>query len=664
MSSRWLNMLEAHVEKGVLGATAVILLVMLYAYLVRSPNRIAYGNRELGPRELIEELRRDADGLQAAVRGATAEEPKVEQFSDKLKAQHAQGIFAAGAGPELRRELPLATTLGRQIVVPGLEEAEEPAGSVALVTPLRPSPPKLRTGRSLAIREQVRVSGAEPAAPAAAAAATQAPKPEEVTWVSVAAYFDKEAQYKEMIRAGYASYRAKAYVVGVDVQRQEMQSDGQFSEWVDVKPGKAAPALNLPPPVFDEDTGELVNKDELRQAFAVVKEAQPVLMQPPFYTVEGGDFWDTPPLAGFEEEEEEEEEEPEQQREGRSAGHGRTQPPERLSPPPVVPGRPGPPIGRAGGGRTPGRMGLEPERGEGRQAVGGALPGRSAATDEAERKREARKQIRADLKEARTLIGKKQYQEALSLAQRIQSDAYANAGDKRKAKEIAKVAQRWLERESGRAAARSGQETMELVTHPESGQPAVWFHDDSVEAGKTYRYRMRVKLWNRYVGRMRVLKDPAGARQTVIAGEWSLPSEPVTVAPVSHFFLTGGRPTDQSATVDVWRWQKGRWFRERFDVSVGDVIGAPRRVATAEFDEKGNEIRSEVDFATGAVVLDLRFDAPVQERRRGKEGVFAYSERSSTVLVYLDPVDGQVKERVLIQDRRDPKKKQLEDEAW
>jgi hypothetical protein len=99
-------------------------------------------------------------------------------------------------------------------------------------------------------------------------------------------------------------------------------------------------------------------------------------------------------------------------------------------------------------------------------------------------------------------------------------------------------------------------------------------------------------------------------------------------------------------------------------VAVGDVIGDLSKIKIGEYDENGDEIVTDVDFTTGAVVLDLRFDDTVDQRRRGKDGVFGYSEKSSTVLVYLDPADGQVKERASVFDRRDPKKKELEDEEW
>ena len=56
----------------------------------------------------------------------------------------------------------------------------------------------------------------------------------------------------------------------------------------------------------------------------------------------------------------------------------------------------------------------------------------------------------------------------------------------------------------------------------DAAQPVVvWAHDDSAEPGRTYRYRARVGLWNRYVGRPELLRDPARAHDSVILGRWS-----------------------------------------------------------------------------------------------------------------------------------------------
>jgi hypothetical protein len=664
----------------VLGLAGLLMVGALWMYLIKSPNSVEYGGTECGPRELMEAIKRDADGLSRAISTASAEPTAVKDYSARLIEQHDKGIFADAteAGPPLTPVLARAASFGRPIVVPGLEDAESDAvASIELKTPLRPSQPELRTGRSLVVRAQRQVVGV--GAPAEAASA-EPPNSEQVAWVSVAAYFNKKAQYDEAIRAGYAPYRAKAYVAGVDVQRQEVLTTGEYSDWEDVVPGKAMPKLDLPEPQFDDQTGELINKDEIRQTFAVVKEFQAELMQPPFYTVEAGDFWEVPPLAGYEDDEgeDEEEEAAAAAEEETPAIAGRTG---RGAPlPPAAAGR----SGRSGAGRSVGRSVSQGRGGIGRgrsAAAGrGAAPtgggGASVARAEVDEKRAARTQIRKDLTEAKKMLGRKEYEDAQRLAGQIMRDTYATKGDIGKAEQIVKAAERWLEIQAERAGGRmattgrrgassySQRDQIELITNPTTDEPAVWFHDDTVEAGKTYRYRMRVKLWNRYVGRLRPMKDPGQAKQSVVVGDWSFASDPITVTPSRYFFVSGGRPADQSASVDVWTWRNGFWIKQRFDVAIGDVIGGVQRTRTGEYDEDGDEVVADVDFTTGAVVLDLRFDDSVEQRRRANDGVFTYNEKTSTVLVYLDPADGQVKERALIFDRRDRKRKELEDEAW
>ena len=73
----------------------------------------------------------------------------------------------------------------------------------------------------------------------------EASRATQVAWVTGGAYFNKKAQYDEMINAGYAPYRSNAYVVGLDVQRQEVLSTGEYSEWQGVVAGKAMPKLDL-----------------------------------------------------------------------------------------------------------------------------------------------------------------------------------------------------------------------------------------------------------------------------------------------------------------------------------------------------------------------------------------------------------------------------------
>ena len=46
--------------------------------------------------------------------------------------------------------------------------------------------------------------------------------PTALSWVSLTAWFDRKAQEDKMTSERYARYRAKVYIVGIDVQRQEM----------------------------------------------------------------------------------------------------------------------------------------------------------------------------------------------------------------------------------------------------------------------------------------------------------------------------------------------------------------------------------------------------------------------------------------------------------
>ena len=114
----------------------------------------------------------------------------------------------------------------------------------------------------------------------------------------------------------------------------------------------------------------------------------------------------------------------------------------------------------------------------------------------------------------------------------------------------------------------------------EQTRMSVWALDGTAQPGETYRYRLRVNLWNPYVGRPGLLANADGASDAVLLGRWSEPSAPITVAPDVRFFVCGGRQDKRLATVEVWKWHLGGWLAERFQVGVGDVIGAVRQVKT------------------------------------------------------------------------------------
>jgi hypothetical protein len=689
-----LNPIELHVEKFVLALAGAFLLYSAWAFLIRSPNTVQFENRRVGPAGLNEAILESARRLEEALRRQTPEPIRVENYSRRLKQLQDEGLFArhGESGPHLASELPVLVRLGTRIEVPGLKEDEEAGGNITLVTPLRPDPPAVATGRSLARRVPVTLGAAEATQRGPAAATVEAT---ETPWVTLATWFNVDAQREEMIKAGYAAYRARVYVVGLDVQRQEMLSNGEFSEWKDVKSG-AMPEITIPDPVFDENTGALLNSEQIERAFNIVRSEQKTLMQPEFLFVEAGDDWENPLPEFRQEEEEQDESKP-------------VRKPDEPKPrqPPRPPSRP----------PTPGRGATDPRRGGGSDVIGGGAGGRFAgagqtaddsAAQESKRKSEGRRQASKDMLEATKAFARKEYGQARDLAQRVVGNEFATAATRRRAEHLIKKIDKAQARQQpgttpepavrdprmaggvdvigedggvanprlgGGAGPRSPaafsgpvpqQHAAEpLVVHPEKPTvPAVWFHDDSVESGKTYRYRARIKLWNRYVGRMKALANPADAKKTVIVGEWSLPSEPITVTPSTYFFVAGSAPGKPSAaSVEVWKWRQGMWLKHRVEVEVGDAIGESRKVRIpGEFNpETGQELTVDVDFHTGAVVLDIRTE-PVKVRLPGRGGQFRHNETRSIVLTYLDPADGQAKERVEAFDRNDPIRARLRDE--
>ncbi len=669
-----INFFELHLEKFVLGACGLFALAFMWMYLINSPNRVEYNGQAVGPGDLDEATAQHAASLESAVRNAKAEGVTIPEYSRQLVSSHASGILGKPeTGPALAATLPGAVTFGTPIAIPGA--TEEQVADIVVVSPLRPETPAVRTGLSMAVRRQVNLAATETADEPPA---TEEEKPVETPWVSVAAWFDMQAQTSEMTARNYEPYRASVLFCGLDVQRQEQTADGDWSEWTDVNSSKATPKFDIPQPIFDPDSGVIVNSAEIAEAYRLVQATQTALAQPEFYNVDGGDDWSPPPLEGLEVEEEEEAEEDEpvvererpapEERENRG---GRTQPP--------------PPPSPRGGGGNRGGGGISLSGGAGRTGGGGAVSG---AASEARQKAENARAAQKALTDAKKAYAKKNYDDAARLANEAANNADAKANTKRAAEKLLKQIEkaRSAVAEStgggaismpgvrgpggsgrspgGAAAPEQSHAALNLVSHPQNDQKvALWFHDDSVESGKTYRYRMRARLWNRYVGQLRAVKNVEDAKKTLLAGEWSLPTGAVTVAPNTHVFVKGARTTKQAASVDVWKWLQGRWVRESFDVGVGDTIGGVKRIKTGDTDEDGKDVKEDVDFGTGAVVLDLRFDERVKIRAAaGRKGEFTYREVTSLVLVYLDPADGQVKERVQALDRDDPLRKKLEEE--
>jgi len=121
-----------------------------------------------------------------------------------------------------------------------------------------------------------------------------------------------------------------------------------------------------------------------------------------------------------------------------------------------------------------------------------------------------------------------------------------------------------------------------------------WCHDETVKAGKTYRYQIRYKIKSPVWAAGNVT-DPATLSNVFgLTSEWGPWSDPVAIPPLVNFFVKANKSQmGNTVSFDVFRFDKGEQHNTSFAVSPGDPIGG---------------VVNGIDFGTGWTVVDFRED--------------------------------------------------------
>jgi len=157
-----------------------------------------------------------------------------------------------------------------------------------------------------------------------------------------------------------------------------------------------------------------------------------------------------------------------------------------------------------------------------------------------------------------------------------------------------------------------------------------WHHDDTVEPKKTYRYRIRLGVFNPLAGTNQLSEQDISQKNKVILWSgFSNVTEPVEIPGRSYFFARDIQEAAKTITVTVCQYILGHWYSEDFKVSKGEAIGdvieteiekkTPQRgrsaggrsadylgdrfAAIARPEEQTN-VPEEIDYSTGAVMVD------------------------------------------------------------
>ena len=170
---------------------------------------------------------------------------------------------------------------------------------------------------------------------------------------------------------------------------------------------------------------------------------------------------------------------------------------------------------------------------------------------------------------------------------------------------------------------------------------SIWAHDDSPKANTTYRYRLRIGVFNPIVGRNWCNKEyDAYNDKVVLWSEYTQPTSEVTIE--GREYILPISQTAKGVKVTVAKYNLGLWQGHEFIVSPGDKIGDIVEIAkTAKKQDRngrGNNVRQEpskkvieeVDFTTGATFVKVQ-DATVTLSKGGvdkevkvKEFVYTY----------------------------------------
>lgn len=126
----------------------------------------------------------------------------------------------------------------------------------------------------------------------------------------------------------------------------------------------------------------------------------------------------------------------------------------------------------------------------------------------------------------------------------------------------------------------------------------LWSHDDRVEPGRSYRYRLRLGVMNPVAGTNNICEDDLDLQtQAILWSEFSQPTEVIAIPQREYFFVRDYQESSGNISVEVAKFYLGYWRSEQFNVKPGELIG--RVVEKAPEEEEQTRGRGGRDVVMG-----------------------------------------------------------------
>lgn len=195
---------------------------------------------------------------------------------------------------------------------------------------------------------------------------------------------------------------------------------------------------------------------------------------------------------------------------------------------------------------------------------------------------------------------------------------------------------------------RAAEEEAEMARIPRI--VTVWGHDLTVEPGQAYRYRIKVKVVNPLFKESQVPKEQRVEYHEKLSldSEYSEWSDWIRIEPRLHYYFVGADEQNQTVSAEIFAIFNGQRIVRQFSHSPGQRLG---QVVTVPFGTFGEQRR--VNMLMNVIVIDADYKWPSPVKLGG----------DTTRVILVDGDSGNLFYRVVAEDRVDPMRVKLRDEA-
>jgi len=134
-----------------------------------------------------------------------------------------------------------------------------------------------------------------------------------------------------------------------------------------------------------------------------------------------------------------------------------------------------------------------------------------------------------------------------------------------------------------------------------------WAYDDTAEPGRSYRYRIRLGVFNPIAGTDKFSEEDKSLRNDVILwSKFSDVTETVEIPAMLYFFPRQIQEAAKLVTATISRYVLGYWYSNDFVARPGEVLGKVVEYEATETEAKqqGILLPKVIDYSTGALLVD------------------------------------------------------------